>query len=140
MRLLTVPQPMGTVLAVPGLHGKPVINRRFPVTERNLGPVVLVAGYLERSSLLDPLVVSTLADSGHTVDDLPTEAAIAVAVLIDCHQAAGACCAPWGTTSASFFHLVLDEVRPLREPVRLPLRPGLSALDPKERAKVLTAL
>lgn len=140
MRLLTVPQPMGTVLSTPGLHGRPVLSRRFPVTARNYGPVVLVAGYLDRSQLLDPLVVSTLADSGLRADDLPTEAAIAVAVLVDCHQAAGACCAPWGTTSSSFFHLELEDVRPLREPVRLPMRAGLTPLDAKERARVLTAL
>jgi hypothetical protein len=140
MRLLTVPQPMGTVLSRPGLHGQPVLNRRFPVTSRNLGPVVLVAGYLDRSSMADPLVSSTLADAGLAPEQLPTEAAVAVAVLVDCHQAAGACCAPWGSTSASFFHLVLDDIRPLRAPVRLPLRPGLSELDAKEHAAVLTAL
>lgn len=138
MRLLTVPQPTASVLAVPGLHGRPVINRRFAASYT--GPVVLVAGYLDRSQLRDPLVSSTLADSGLTADTLPTEAAIAAAILIGCHRADGACCAPWGVTSASYFHLVLDEVRPLRDPVKLPLRPGLTPLDAKEHARVLTAL
>lgn len=141
MRLLTVPQPTGTILSLPGnFHGKRVLNRRFPVTERSYGPVVLVAGYLEPSSLADPLVRSTLAAAGLRADDVPTEAAIAVAVIVDCHQAAGACCAPWGTTSSSFFHLELDDIRPLRVPVKLPMRAGLTPLDAKERARVLTAL
>lgn len=136
MRLLTVPQPMGTVLSTPGLHGRPVLNRRFPASYR--GRLVLVAGYVDRSSMLDPMVRAMLADADPA--ELPTEAAIAVATLVDCHQAAGACCAPWGTTSSAFFHLVLDEIRALRTPVRLPLRPGLSELDAKEHAAVLTAL
>lgn len=137
MRLLTVPQPMATVLAMPTLHGRPVVNRRFPASYR--GPLVLVAGVLDRSALRDVLLASTLADSGLDPGDLPTLRAVAVAMLVDCHQAAGACCAPWGSTSASFFHLVLDDVRALRETAALPARPGLSELDAKERAAVLTA-
>jgi hypothetical protein len=141
MRLLTVPQPRLAVLTVPRPMGKPVIDRRFPVTARNLGPVVLVAGELDRTQLIDPFLASTLDDAGLTPDELPTGGiATARAILVDCHQAAGACCAPWGTSDRSFFHLVLDDVRPLATPVTLPLRPGLTRLDAKEHAKVLTAL
>lgn len=141
MRLLTVPQPTGTILSLPGnFHGRRVVNRRFAVSDRKYGPVVLVAGYLDPGSQDDPLVRSTLTAAGLAAKDVPTEAAIAVAVLVDCHQANGACCAPWGSTSSSFFHLELEDIRPLREPVKLPLRAGLTPLDAKEHARVLTAL
>lgn len=139
MRLLTVPQPMAAVLAAPGLHGRPVVDRRFTADYR--GRIVLVAGDLDRSVMGDPLVRSTLADSGLDVDTLPRRGtAVALATLIDCHQAAGACCAPWGTTYAAFFHLVLDDIRPLTRSLQLPARPGLTPLDGKEHAAVVTAL
>lgn len=139
MRLLTVPQPTAALLAVPGLHGRPVVNRRFPASYQ--GRLVIVAGELDRSLLADPLLKSTLVDSGVDIEQLPRLTPVAVATLVDCHQAAGACCAPWGTTSSSFFHLVLDDVRPLaRRPRGLTARPGLSELDAKQRAEVLTCL
>lgn len=139
MRLLTVPQPTAAALSAPRLHGRPVVNRRFSAEYR--GRLVLVGGHLDRSLLQDPLLVSTLADSNVDVNDLPRAGtAVALATLIDSHLSAGACCAPWGTTSPAFFHLVLDDVRPLTGAVGLPLRPGLSPLDPKEHAAVLTAL
>lgn len=139
MRLLTVPQPMATVLSAPGLHGRPVVNRRFPAPYR--GRLVIVAGGLDYSVTADPLLRSTLTDSGLTLDTLPTYAAVAVATLTDAHQAAGACCAPWGSTSPSWFHLVLDDVEALVAPVRgMSARPGMPEVTPKEHAAVLAAL
>lgn len=139
MRLLTVPQPMAAVLTAPGLHGKPVVNRRF--TASYTGPVVLVAGDVNRAALHDPLVASTLTDSGLDLDQLPGRGrALAVAILLDCHLAAGACCAPWGNTSPSWWHLVLHEIRPLVRQPLLQARPALTALSGKEYAEVLTSL
>lgn len=139
MRLLTVPQPRLAVLTVPRPIGKPVIDRRFPASYR--GRLVLVAGELDRSQLIDPFLVSILDDAGLAAEELPTGGrAVALATLVDCHPAAGACCAPWGTSDRAFFHLVLDDVTPITGPLRLPLRPGLTRLDAKEHAKVLTAL
>lgn len=140
MRLLTVAQPTAALLTVDNLVGHPVVNRRFPVTDRSFGPIVVVAGPLDRSLLSDPMLCSFIVDSDLHVDDLPTSGAVALATLIDAHPSAGACCAPWGTLAPSWFHLVLDDVRPLARPVKLPGRPGLTALDPKEHAAVLTAL
>lgn len=139
MRLLTVPQPTASVLAVPGLHGIPVVNRRFLSPYR--GRLIIVAGGLDYSVTGDPLLRSTLADSGLDVDTLPTYAAVAVATLADSHPAAGACCAPWGSTSPSFFHLVLANVQALTRPVRgMSARPGMPEATPREYAEVVTCL
>lgn len=140
MRLLTVAQPTAALLTVDNLVGHPVVNRRFPVTDRNFGPVVLVAGPLDRSLLGDAMLRSFIADSGQDIEELPTSGAVALATLVDAHPSAGACCAPWGTLAPAWFHLVLDDIRPLTRRARIPGRPGLSALDAKERAEVLTCL
>jgi hypothetical protein len=134
---------MATVLSVPGLHGRPVVNRRFPVSYR--GRLVIVAGGLDYSVTADPLLRSTLADSGLDIEQLPTYAAIAVATLVDSHQSGGlpgcpASCVPWGSTSSSFFHLVLDDVRALARPIRgWSARPGMPEATAKEHDAVLAA-
>ncbi|MFD6565340.1 hypothetical protein [Micromonospora profundi] len=55
---------------------------------------------------------------------LDTGAVAAVATLADCHQSVGGCCAPWGDAAyatkagtVAAWHLVLADVRRLREPV-----------------------
>lgn len=129
---------MASIVAAPGqFHGVRVVNRRFPASYR--GRLVIVAGRVDRSFLRDPLVASTLTDSGLDVDQLPVEHALGFAELIDCHPAAGACCAPWGNTSSSWFHLVLDGIRALATPVRMSIRPGLPEPTRREHNELLAA-
>jgi hypothetical protein len=130
---------MAAVLTVGGGHGRPVVNRRFPATYR--GPLAILAGGLDYSVTGDRLLVSTLADAGLQVDTLPTYAVIARAELVDSHRAAGPCCRPWGSTSPSYFHLVLADVRALSEPVRgfVP-RPGMPEPTTREHNAILAVL
>jgi hypothetical protein len=75
-----------------------------------------------------------------------TGAVIAVADLVDVHQGVG-CCRPWGqvrnlgaaTSHAAIYHLVLENVRPLAEPIACPGALGLWRL-PQDVAEQISAL
>lgn len=134
-----MPQPWASLMSLPGdLHGRRVESRRWPTDYR--GRLVLAADGTDHSVLADPLVASTLADSGLEVAELPRWGAVAMATLTDCHPADGACCAPWGKVGRPWFHLVLADVVPLTRPARVSTRPGLRKLEAWEQAEVLTSL
>lgn len=134
-----MPQPWASLMSLPGhLHGKRVDSRRWPTPYR--GRLVIAADGTDHSVLADPLVASTLSDSGLDAADLPRWGALSMVTLVDCHQAIGACCAPWGRTTGSWFHLVLEDPVPLRRPARVSTRPGLRLLEAWEQAEVLTSV
>jgi hypothetical protein len=97
----------------------------------------------ERADVLEP-------DSDRERALLPRQALIAVAELVDVHYDTG-CCRPWGESSyaesrgrirTAVAHLVLEDVRPLDEPILCPGALGLWRLpaDVVDAASVLDTL
>lgn len=134
MKILSVRQPyaFGIEAMGLGLDGKPVENRPRSTTYRStLG---IQAGLLEHvKGRTDPhiqrLVMQWLdGRSLLTVGDVPWDkrgVIVALAELTDCHPDAS-CCRPWGesayreaggTLRPVVWHWVLEDVRPLAEPV-----------------------
>lgn len=71
--------------------------------------------------------------------DFPTRSIVGIASLVDCHPDTGRCCRPWGESSyaewrggtiTEVHHLVLDDVRPLVEPLRHRGNLGLWTVPP----------
>ena len=128
IKAITVRQPWASCIAHLGPSGKRVENRGRPTSHR--GPVAIHAG--KTADLLadtDPRVTHLFGRDPRV--GMPVGAVIAVAQLVDCHQAAGRCCAPWGEAHymtggkmLPAFHLVLADVRRLDRPV--PARGALS--------------
>lgn len=120
MRSITVRQPWTSAIA---LGEKTIENRGRNTSLR--GEIAIHAGLaLDYVGADDPRVIRVLGSE--PLADAVTGAIIAVAELIDCHEAetpipAGAtCCWPWGErhNNGRAFHLVLADVRALPEPVR----------------------
>ncbi len=135
MRFLTLRQPEASLVAI-GAQG--VINRRWASGYR--GPVAIHAGEAwDPAATGDPLVDEALAEAGLTRADLPRGVVVALAELVDCHETEGLCCVPWGQP-VGVQHLVLADVRPLRDPVPMTGRLGLTRLDTAGAGLVAAAL
>ena len=85
----------------------------------------------------DPVCCEWMAMYGSGRDvGYPSGCVIGVARVTDCHRAVGGCCeSPWGwipdpEETERNFHLVLNDVRPLTEPV--PCRGALGPWVPSE--------
>jgi hypothetical protein len=131
MKAITIRQPWASAIARPGPNAKRVENRGRPTTHR--GPVAIHAGKTpDTLADQDPRIVRMFGRDPRV--GMPMGAVIAVAELVDCHQATwnpDVCCAPWGedfyvtpTGGGRAWHLVLDNVRQLAQPV--PARGALS--------------
>jgi hypothetical protein len=107
MRALTVKQPWAAAIA----HGpKRIENRSKPIPIKHLGTTILIhAGAEEDDNALPWAMVRQWPQHFRAI--------VAVATLARFHQAAKpCCCAPWGFPDA--FHWELEDVRPLRHPIR----------------------
>lgn len=122
MKALTVRQPYAWAIAA---GHKPVENRTRPTTHR--GPLAIHAGVAWHPAGADDERVNALPR--RPADELWTArgGVLAVADLVDCHQEAGGCCAPWGDPGA--WHWVLAAPRPLAELVPATGRLGLWDID-----------
>lgn len=126
MRILTLRQPWATLVAI---GEKTVENRRWSTSYR--GPLAIHAGEAwDPAATGDPLVEEALTEHGLTRADLPHGVVVALAELTDAHQSAGLCCVPWGLQDGGYQHLLLADIRQLREPVKMTGRLGLTRLDP----------
>ncbi|MEV1315324.1 hypothetical protein AB0J14_04485 [Micromonospora arborensis] len=128
MKAITVRQPWASCIRHEGPEGKRIENRGRPTSHR--GQLAIHAGKTP----------DTLADTDPRITQLfgrdprvgmPMGAVLAVAQLVDCHQASGRCCAPWGEAHymtggriLPAFHLVLADVVALPRPI--PARGALS--------------
>lgn len=138
IRCITVRQPWAFGIA----HlGKSPENRVRTTSYR--GPLGIHAGKAwDAAGGQDSRITSRCGALRPDDDRIVYGAVIALAQLVDCHEAIGGCCLPWGdrsfTTLGSgptvVFHLVLDYVRPLAEPIPargqlgLPWRPDAALL------------
>jgi len=129
---ITVQQPWAWAIAV---GAKPVELRSRPTRWR--GPLAIHAGTRwslrgeadERVRTTGPLYPGgALYDHQESDDSECTRGAvIALTTLADCHPAAG-CCPPWGDDSYDgkpVHHLVLNELRPVNQPVPMKGRLGV---------------
>lgn len=124
MKAITVRQPWAWAIA----HaGKDIENRSAGTSYR--GPLAIHAGlaFSARGSHDARILASALRLNAPEVDRraLPLGAIIAVAELVDAHPD-GQCCRPWGESTyreaggrnrTAVHHLVLEDIRPLAEPV-----------------------
>lgn len=114
---LTVLQPWAWAIA----HGgKRVENRGWATRRRERVAIHAGAGWDPRAVLAYPPLAAALAAAGRDVawlkTDPPRGAVVAVAQLVDCHPSRGSCCSsPWAQRGS--FHLVLDDVQALADPV-----------------------
>ena len=119
MKAITVRQPWAWAIA----HGGKNVENRSAGT-RHRGPLAIHAGLsYSRRGTVDHRV--RLRHLGVALSVLPLGAIIAVADVADSHPDAG-CCRPWGESSyqeaggrvrTAIHHLVLEDVRPLDEPI-----------------------
>jgi hypothetical protein len=143
MRGLTVRNPWAWAIAA---GFKPVDNRSLNTRYR--GPLAIHAGQTGSArGAHDPRILDAARQlNEHAVDrrQLPLGAVVALAELIDCHPDQG-CCRPWGESEyeeaggrkrTAIYHLVLDDVRQLVEPV--PCRGALGLWRPS--AEVVDAI
>lgn len=148
MRALTVQQPWAQCIAE---GHKTIENRSARMAYR--GPLAIHAGtrWSKRGGLDDRAQRALWGRGGLDAGAvgflgaaLPMGAVIAVAELVDCHPDQG-CCRPWGESEyaeaggrnrTAVWHLVLDEVRRLAEPV--PCRGALGLWRPP--AEVVEAI
>jgi hypothetical protein len=120
LRAITVRQPWASAIAI---GGKSPENRGRNTGLR--GEIAIHAGLtLDYAGADDPQVIRVLGPN--PLADVVTGAIVAVAELVDCHDAeqpllAGAtCCWPWGQrfhNDGVAFHLVLADIRALAVPV-----------------------
>lgn len=132
MRAITIQQPWAGA-AAEGI--KPVDNRARGTTYR--GPLAIHAS--RRPS--DEAIAEVLRITGRTWDDVGSASAqfgvvLAVVDLVDCHRAAGGCCAPWGHAVHPgrrvyhAVHLAWTNVRRLTVPVPCRGSLGVWAVPP----------
>lgn len=140
MRILTLRQPWASLVAIPDdLDGKRVENRRWPTSYR--GELAIHAGKeWDPAADRDPVAIEAMTAHGLTRDSLPTGVVVALARLQDSHQSEGLCCVPWGRPDDGTFHLLLEQVRPLREPVAITGQLGMRELHAEERDAVRAGL
>ncbi|MFI6228574.1 hypothetical protein ACIBCR_14835 [Micromonospora echinospora] len=127
MKSITIRQPWASAIALDHANAKRIENRVRPTSYRGL--VAIHAGKTpDVAADRDPRIVRLFGRDPRV--GMPVGAVIAVAELIDCHQAvwekaSQLCCAPWGEDYLPrAWHLVLDNVRCLPQPV--PARGALS--------------
>jgi hypothetical protein len=121
MKAITIRQPWASAIRHTGPNAKRVENRGRPTSYR--GPVAIHAGKTpDIAADADPRITYLFGRDPRV--GMPVGAVVAVVDLVDCHQAIDGCCAPWGEshymTGARMlpaFHLVLDNVRRLWQPV-----------------------
>lgn len=141
LRAITVRQPWAWAIA----HGGKTIENRSRGTSYR-GPLLIHAGagWSARGDS-DPRVLDAWTTLGHPITAgrvsmaprlVPLAKVIAVAQLVDSHPDAD-CCRPWGESEYAengghvvrgIHHLVLEDVRPLREPI--PARGSLGLWRP----------
>lgn len=144
MKAITVKQPWASAI----LATKRVENRATRFAYR--GPLLIHAGVSWcADGANDPRVWSAI---GRPSPDLPAGVVLAVAELVDVHEAvefptlfsaAGTCCEPWGErvySARRAKHLVLADVRPLRKPVEARGALGLWTPSPDLAAAVAAQL
>lgn len=130
IRAITVKQPWAWAIA---FAGKDIENRSAGSTYRGLLAVHAGLSFSARGSHDPRILASARRLDAPKIDrrELPMGAVIALAELVDVHPDAG-CCRPWGESSyvetsgrrrTAVHHLVLEEIRPLPEP--LPCRGAL---------------
>jgi len=135
-RAISVRQPWASCIATNAGGAKRVENRGRSTSHR--GPVAIHASLIpDVAATTDPRVAALLG--ADPWEWLPVGVIIAVADLVDCHQAAqptervdfdgdgdlvveqpGTCCQPWGDRwygDKPVWHLILDNVRILPVPV-----------------------
>lgn len=146
IRALTVQQPWGHAI----IHGGKNVENRTQVWGYR-GPLAIHAGRRDsQRGWESPLVRQALGvHEGGVVDGgLEYGAVIGVVDLVDCHPDAG-CCSPWGESAyvehggrvrRRITHLVLQDPRPLPEPIPCRGALGLWILPPGVAAAVAAAL
>lgn len=120
MRAVTVRQPWAGCIAA---GAKPVENRGRLVRYR--GEFAIHAGLaVDSAAYDDPRVQDVIL--GNPDFRATTGAIVAVADLVDCHEAAPGtyaavtCCQPWGDIGYNYgpaFHLIMADIRTLPQPV-----------------------
>jgi hypothetical protein len=121
MRAVTVKQPWAWAIA----HGgKAVENRSSGFSYRGLLAIHAGMTWSERGET-DPRVYEAAHAQCVGRRNMPFGAFLAVAELVDVHPDAG-CCRPWGESSyteaggrvrTAVHHLVLEDIRPLTDPL-----------------------
>jgi hypothetical protein len=139
VRAITVRQPWAWAIAHAGKH---VENRSRPVSYR--GPLLIHTGqqWSTRGDH-DPRIEAAWESSESRLAVSLESAVLAVAELVDVHPDA-TCCRPWGESvyissdgrRVSCWHYVLDDVRPLPEPLHASGRLGLWRPGPELLAAV----
>lgn len=138
MRVLTVQNPWAHAI----FHGKDIENRTRSLGSYR-GPVAIHGG-LNKADATDTPQWDLLMDIWRREGDayqLHFGAIIGVVDLVDIHEddsAACYSCSDWADGSG--FHMVLENPRPLREPIPFKGALGLRRLDDKTVARVLAAI
>jgi hypothetical protein len=139
MRILTVRQPWAWAI----IHaGKAVENRRWSTDYR--GPVAIHAGLRFDHDWASAALDDAMRPARNTREvgrPRPWEvfgAIIGVVDLVDVHEFDGIECSPWAQSDAC--HLILENARPLREPIPFTGALGLRRLDETTEAAVLEAI
>lgn len=143
MRALTIRWPHVAAIVYPAPDGclpKRTENRSRATSYR--GPVAIHAGkaWDPRSTVSGTQRFWENSGGLSGIDfDQAQGSILAVADLVDCHRSVG-CCSPWGESSPNVFHWVLDDVRPLPEPVPCRGQLGLWRPDTDTLGAVLRQL
>ena len=165
MRILTVRQPWAWAI----MHGKNVENRVRNIAGRYRGPIAIHVALSEQVNAFsnaaardelnvaanrwydsfdpeDGLVPPWRQNLGHIIGVVDLVDVHESPALVGCHYDGSAAhgsmqarlCSPWAEKGAR--HLVLENPRPLAEPIQYRGALGLRALDPETTARILAQI